>query len=183
LAAVPALEIALQSDPKGSVRAEAARSLGRLRAEDSAKLLAAALLAGHPALTEGAAEALDALGQGASLQGKTRAAFLVGLGRFSEAVAQDESAVDLLLLRAALCRDGSAFPPMLLETLYRHPSPRSAPFLEHRLLGLRRALTGGPTPDVYQKLQAEAARIEASLALLQAEGPQTEPQTEPEAAP
>lgn len=158
-----ALEEALLGDPKGVVRASAARALGRIGAMASIGLLRSSLLAGHPLLTEGAAEALFALSQGASLSGRERAAFLVGLLRFSEAIETDPGIIDLLLLRAALSRDGSALPPGLLDAICRLASPQAVPFLAHRLRKLRLVLSGGPAPDVYERLSQEKEKIEAAL--------------------
>jgi hypothetical protein len=163
LQAVPTLEEAILVDSKGVVRAAAARALGHLHAESSILKLRSALLAGHPLLTEGAAEALDLLSQGTKLEGRERAAYLVGLGRFLEAVEQDPTILDLLLLRAAMSRDGSAIPDGLLEAVCRIPTGEAVAFLGHRLLSLRRVLSGGPTPDIYTRLQKEATMIEAAL--------------------
>ena len=161
--AAPALEQAILTDSKGVVRAAAARALGQLGAVDSIPKLRSALLSGHPLLTEGAACALDLLSQGTALQGRERAAYLIGLGRFLEGAEQDSGVLDLLLLRAAMSRDGSALPDGLLEAVCKIPSADAVSFLGHRLLSLRRVLSGGPPPDVYSRLQREAQLIEAAL--------------------
>jgi hypothetical protein len=163
LQVVPILEESILTDSKGLVRAAAARALGQLGAVASIPKLRSALLSGHPLLTEGAASALDLLSQGTALQGRERAAYLIGLGRFLEGAEQDPDILDLLLLRASMSRDGSALPNGLLEAVCKIPSGDAVPFLGHRLLLLRRVLSGGPPPERYSRLQREAQMIEAAL--------------------
>jgi HEAT repeat protein len=161
--AAPALEEAFLTDTKATVRATCARALGQIGAEQSIPKLRAALLAGHPLLTEGAAAALEMLSYGPKLEGRERAAYLIGLSRFIEASDADNSILDLLLLRAALARDGSAMPDGLLDAICRIVSPDAVPFLGHRLHSLRRVLSGGPVPEVYAKFKKEAQMIETAL--------------------
>ena len=163
LQAVPFLEEAILMDSKAVVRAAAARALGQLGALASLPKLRSALLSGHPLLTEGAAYALDLLSHGTTLEGRERAAYLVGLGRFIEGAEQDPGVLDLLLLRAAISRDGSALPDGLLEAICKIPSDDAVSFLGHRLLSLRRVLSGGPLPELYARLQREAQLIESAL--------------------
>jgi hypothetical protein len=163
LQAAPVLEEAILVDSKGMVRAAAARALGQMGAMASIPKLRLALLSGHPQLTEGAAQALELLSQGSALQGRERAAYLIGLGRFVEGAEQDPGILDLLLLRAAMSRDGSALPDGLLEAVCRVPAREAVSFLGHRLLSLRRVLSGGPQAEVSLRLQREAQLIEAAL--------------------
>ena len=63
----------------------------------------------------------------------------------------------------ALSRDGSALPPGLLGAICQLAAEPAVAFLQNRLKLLRRALSGGPTQELYARLDGEARQIEAAL--------------------